>query len=417
MSRGPVGQHRDRGVGAHRPDRLGAGAGHRAEEDTQFLFGVAEHPLPRSRSPPRTAGGSRGGRSFSVDLARVRRISSFRCCSASPPSTSSSSTIRPVPVSARKIRPGCSRPLRTTVAGSMSSTPTSLARGMTRPSRVIQYRPGRGPLRVQRHADHPPVGERDQGGSVHGSIIGDRGTCRRPGGPGPSPGRFCHGSGIIAPAPRAAATGRHVQQFEALVELAESLPAGSSAGDPVDAAPVGGCGIRLLASVASRARSSSVTADGVDLAVVRGVEFKGARAARTGNVSVENREWTMASADQYRSSDRSGRRAGPGVATASPCPRWSATTGSRGALPLCRRARLRRRTPSTPAPSRAAGQRQGQEGLREVGLSARAPRPRPPGGRDVAPAGRQVLGLGEPGDGRLASPRPAVSLSRTPPAA
>ena len=38
----PVGQHRDGGVGAHRPDRLGAGAGHRGQQDPQLLLGVAE---------------------------------------------------------------------------------------------------------------------------------------------------------------------------------------------------------------------------------------------------------------------------------------------------------------------------------------------------------------------------------------
>jgi hypothetical protein len=39
---GAGGQRRDRGVGAHRPDRLGAGPGHRRYEDLQLLLGVAE---------------------------------------------------------------------------------------------------------------------------------------------------------------------------------------------------------------------------------------------------------------------------------------------------------------------------------------------------------------------------------------
>ncbi len=42
---GTVGEHGDRGVGAHRPDRLGAGPGHRGEQDAQVFLGVAEHPL------------------------------------------------------------------------------------------------------------------------------------------------------------------------------------------------------------------------------------------------------------------------------------------------------------------------------------------------------------------------------------
>ena len=42
---GAVGEHGDRRVGAHRADRLGAGARHRREEDLELLGGVAEHPL------------------------------------------------------------------------------------------------------------------------------------------------------------------------------------------------------------------------------------------------------------------------------------------------------------------------------------------------------------------------------------
>ena len=43
---GPVGEHGDRGVGAHRADRLGPGRGHRPEQQPQFLLGVAAGPLP-----------------------------------------------------------------------------------------------------------------------------------------------------------------------------------------------------------------------------------------------------------------------------------------------------------------------------------------------------------------------------------
>ena len=41
----PFRQHRDRGVGPHRPDRLDAGAGHRRYEYAQFFSGVAEGAL------------------------------------------------------------------------------------------------------------------------------------------------------------------------------------------------------------------------------------------------------------------------------------------------------------------------------------------------------------------------------------
>ena len=77
--------------------------------------------------------------------------------------------IRPADVSARKIRPGCSLPLRTTVAGSMSSTPTSLA-STTRPSLVTQYRPGRRPLRSSTAPIIVPSVNAISAGPSHGSI-------------------------------------------------------------------------------------------------------------------------------------------------------------------------------------------------------------------------------------------------------
>ena len=41
----PLAEHGDRRVGAHRADRLGAGLGHRGDDDLQLLVGVAEHLL------------------------------------------------------------------------------------------------------------------------------------------------------------------------------------------------------------------------------------------------------------------------------------------------------------------------------------------------------------------------------------
>src|SRR5690606_28234356 len=42
---GPLGQHRDGGVGAHGADGFGSGAGHGGEQEAQLFFGVAEDPL------------------------------------------------------------------------------------------------------------------------------------------------------------------------------------------------------------------------------------------------------------------------------------------------------------------------------------------------------------------------------------
>ena len=62
-----VREHGDRGVGAHRADRLGAGPGHRREDDAQLLFGVAEGALAGEQvrrgghAPARGRAGRPGG--------------------------------------------------------------------------------------------------------------------------------------------------------------------------------------------------------------------------------------------------------------------------------------------------------------------------------------------------------------------
>ncbi len=61
----------------------------------------------------------------------------YGCSAESADLISSSSMILPAAVSTRNIRPGWSRPLRTTVEDGTSSTPTSLA-STTRPSSVTQ---------------------------------------------------------------------------------------------------------------------------------------------------------------------------------------------------------------------------------------------------------------------------------------
>ncbi len=50
---GPVREHRDRRVGAHRPDRLGRGAGHRLEHELQLFGGVPEGQLAFDDRPVR----------------------------------------------------------------------------------------------------------------------------------------------------------------------------------------------------------------------------------------------------------------------------------------------------------------------------------------------------------------------------
>ena len=46
----PLGEHRNRSVGPHRADRLGAGARHRRHQQVELFVGVAENQLPQDNS-------------------------------------------------------------------------------------------------------------------------------------------------------------------------------------------------------------------------------------------------------------------------------------------------------------------------------------------------------------------------------
>ncbi len=83
--------------------------------------------------------------------------------------TSSSSMIRPFSVSTRNIRPGRSRPLRTTFAAGTSMTPVSLPITM-RPSSVTRKRPGRSPLRSSVAPTSVPSVKVIAAGPSHGSM-------------------------------------------------------------------------------------------------------------------------------------------------------------------------------------------------------------------------------------------------------
>ena len=100
----PVGEHGDRGVGAHRADRLGAGAGHRRDQDPQLLLGVAEGLLAAYDRLVGVTTCSRSGRSSRCSSPACSQ-SSYGCAAASAALTSSSSTIRP-----RRCRRGTSGP-------------------------------------------------------------------------------------------------------------------------------------------------------------------------------------------------------------------------------------------------------------------------------------------------------------------
>ena len=77
--------------------------------------------------------------------------------------------MRPAAVSIRNMRPGSSRPFRTTEPGGTSSTPTSEA-SATSPSSVTQYRAGRRPLRSSTAPITVPSVKLTSAGPSHGSI-------------------------------------------------------------------------------------------------------------------------------------------------------------------------------------------------------------------------------------------------------
>ena len=100
---------------------------------------------------------------------------------------SSSSTMRPWAVSTRNIRPGWSRPLRTTRGG--VDVEHADLRGEH--DQAVVGHPvagGAQAVAVEHGADDRAVGERDRGRAVPGLHRARRGNGRRHGGPGPSPG-------------------------------------------------------------------------------------------------------------------------------------------------------------------------------------------------------------------------------------
>ena len=114
---GAVRQHGDRRVGAHRAERLDAGARHRLDEDLELLGGVAERLLAlhdacraaRCRAP--------AGQVVEVDEVLVEPLAVGVRARRGRRLISSSSMMRPCAVSTRNMRPGWRRPFWTTFSG------------------------------------------------------------------------------------------------------------------------------------------------------------------------------------------------------------------------------------------------------------------------------------------------------------
>ncbi len=133
---GPLGEHGQRRVGAHRAHRLLAVGGHGTHDQPQLLAGIAEGPQPL-------------GQRLRVDLGRLGELVQAPQFDAV--------LLQPAPIGLlaghaaldlavydqppllridQEHAPGCSRPLRSIRSGGNSITPTSLA-STTRPSVVI----------------------------------------------------------------------------------------------------------------------------------------------------------------------------------------------------------------------------------------------------------------------------------------
>ena len=279
--------------------------------------------------------------------------SSYGCSAASSDLTSSSSMMRCSSVSTRNIRPGWSRPLRTTFAG-VDVEHADL--GGQDDEAVVGDPVARGPqaVAVEDRADLGAVGEHDAGGAVPG--LHQRGVelVER------AAGRV-H-LGVVLPRlgdhhqhrvrQRAPA---HVQQLEHLVEGRRVR--GTRACRSGRAAR-GRPGIRSEASSASRARIQLRLPMTVLISPLWAMNRNGWASGQLGNVLVEKRECTTASAEAIRSSTQVGEELVELVGGQHAL----VDQGARGQRrEVRRRSRARRacagRTPAAPAPCRSPGSR------------------------------------------------------------
>ena len=158
----PIRQHRQRGVDAHRADRLLAGQRHRREQQPQVLLGVAERLLPPQHRLVIGPLGVGAGQILDVDQVLAQPVGVRAAAAASSRLISSSPTMRPGggvdrAASCRAAADPCS----TIRSGGMSSTPTSDAMiTQVVGGDAVARRPQA--VAIEHRADQRAVGEGDR---------------------------------------------------------------------------------------------------------------------------------------------------------------------------------------------------------------------------------------------------------------
>ena len=223
--------------------------------------------------------------------------SPYGCAPATSRLTSASSTITPRSRSTRKSLPGCRRPLRLTLVG--RHVHHAGLRAEHDPA-VLGLQPAAGAqaVAVQRRADHAAVGERDRGGAVPRLHQAASGRRRSPSGPRagrPGPGRPPGSSS----SPRAGGCGRPARAARARCRTWRSrCRPGARPGSTLCRSSPNSS----EASCDSRARIQLMLPRSVLISPLWAIIRYGCASSQLGNVFVEKRECTSASADFVRGS-------------------------------------------------------------------------------------------------------------------
>ena len=397
---GPLGQHRDGGVGPHRADGLVPGPGHRGDDDLQLLVGVAEHLLAAADAVVAVddvlalgkaaevddagmqplvvgvLGGELGLDLLVVDHAALRGVHQQH-----PPRLQAA-----LPHDSRRVD---------VHHADLGGHDHQVVVGHPKAARAQA-------VAVEDGADHRPVGERDRGGAVPGLHQGGVEAVEGP------LGRV-H---LIVVLPRLGDHHEHgvgqaaAAQMEELQHLVEAgRVRGTGSADGVGPLQVARDGVGRQERLAG-AHPVAVALNGIDLAVV------GDEAVRVGQRPRREGVGREPAVHERQAPTPPARRPGPrrrrraGAPSASPCRSWCGPTGRGSRRRATRRCRRRFRARGACAAGRRAGRVRGhwirRDRTRTTGgrpASPAGPTRRPPPGRPVRRANRA----------RPAPPRPPTA--------
>ena len=318
------------------------------------------------------------------------------------------------PVSTRNIRPGCSRPLATTLAGSRSSTPASLP-STTRPSAVRHQRARAQPVAVQHRADEGAVGEGDAGRAVPRLHQAGVEPVEGPPGRRPSPGRSPTPPGSSSSTACGRLRPARCSSSSTSSKLAESEAPGVQTGNSRRMLP--GSSVARRAAAPRGPHPVAVAPDRVDLTVVRDEPVRVRQ--RPGRERVGGEPASAPARSRCAPARRAGRGRtpqlvrgqhalvddGPGGQRREVGRRRPARRLSRSA---CLRTQKATRSSSTPASGEPAGPAGGR--------SAGGRRGRPAGSGAWPPARSRPARSGRPArPARRAPPRPRPARTSPPP--